>query len=363
MEGKISELSTHFSCKKCGAELEYSPEASSLKCPYCGQINQVDPGAGSISETDYEKTLKELEADAPRIEKKETECGSCGSVFSIEEDTLSTECPFCATPTIIREKLARLIKPEGIHPFRVGTEEAKGKFAKWIKKRWFLPSEMKEMTFPGQQLTGIYLPYWTYDAGSMSWYTGERGIRHQRTENYTAFEGGKNVTKQRTTTYTEWTPVSGLVHHDFDDVLVPAGKTIPEKFAELIQPWKLMDLKPFKEEYLSGFRAETYSIGVRDGFEQAKKKMASKISDLIRRDIGGNEQRIITVNTTYDSISFKHVLLPLWMSSYRYKDNVYRFVVNGVTGEVQGNRPWSKWKILLLILTIIIIILGITILT
>lgn len=362
LEGKISELNTHFNCSKCGAELEYSPEVSSLACPYCGEMNAVETGTGTVSETNYEKALKELESDAPRIEKKETECGSCGSVFSIEDDTLSTECPFCDTPTIIREKLARLIKPKGIHPFKVTSAEAKGKFAKWIKKRWFLPSEMKEMTFPGQKLTGIYLPYWTYDAGSMSWYTGERGVRHQRTENYTVFEGGKNVTKQRTVTHTEWTPASGLIHHLFDDVLVPAGKTIPEKFAELIQPWKLMDLKPFREEYLSGFRAETYSISVGEGFESAKKKMAVKINELIRRDIGGNEQRIITVTTNYDSISFKHILLPLWMSSYRYKDKVYRFVVNGVTGEIQGNRPWSKWKILFLLAIIALIITALVIL-
>ena len=175
-------------------------------------------------------------------------------------------------------------------------------------------------------------------------------------------ENGQNVTKSKVEQYIDWDHASGVVFHPFNDVLIPAGKTIPDKFNELIKPWKLKDISPFKEEYLSGFRAEKYSLGVKEGFTSAKGKMGKKINELIRKDIGGDEQRINNVNSTYDKISFKHILLPLWMSSYRYKDKVYRFVINGVTGEVQGNRPWSKWKLLFMFAIIGLIIAGLIIL-
>jgi hypothetical protein len=44
-------------------------------------------------------------------------------------------------------------------------------------------------------------------------------------------------------------------------------------------------------------------------------------------------------------VTFKHVLLPVWLAAYKYRGKSYRFVVNGRTGAVQGERPWSAWKI------------------
>ena len=362
LEGKISEIKKQFNCAKCGGDLEYNPEVSSLECPFCGKINKIEKGNKEIKEKDYEKFLEELEEKEAVIEQKTSECNSCGSVFSVDPDTISTECPYCDTPIVLHDKISTIVRPAGIHPFRITIEKAKEKFTKWLRKRWFLPSEMKEMTFPGKKLTGIYLPYWTYDADSISYYSGERGVKKKTTKSYSVMENGQNVTKSKLEYYTDWNHTSGVVFHPFNDLLIPAGKTIPDKFNELIKPWKLKDISPFKEEYLSGFRAEKYSIGVKEGFTAAKGKMEQKINELIRKDIGGDEQRIHNVNSTYDKISFKHILLPLWMSSYRYKDKVYRFVINGVTGEVQGNRPWSKWKLLFMFTMIGLIIAGLIIL-
>ena len=352
LEGKISDLTKNFNCVKCGGDLEYNPEVSSLECPFCGQINKIERGKEEIKEKDYEKFLDELESKEPVIEKKTSECNSCGSVFSVEPDTISTECPYCATPVVLHDKISKFIKPAAIHPFRITAENAREKFSKWIKKRWFLPSEMKGLEFPEEKLTGIYLPYWTYDSNSISYYSGERGIEKSTTKSYSVFENGENITKTKEVKYTDWEQASGVIFNPFNDVLVAAGKTIPEKFKELIKPWKLKDLSPFKEEYLSGFRAEKYSIGVKDGFIIAKEKMGSKIRELIKKDIGGDKQKIHSVKSSFDKISFKHILLPLWMSSFRYNNKVYRFVVNGVTGELQGNRPWSWRKILLFLFAI-----------
>jgi len=361
LEGKISEIEKSFNCVKCGGHLEFNPEVSSLECPFCGTINKIENIKGDIKEKDYESFLEELESKEPVIEKKTAECSSCGSVFSVDPDTISTECPYCATPIVLHDKISKFIKPAGIHPFKITSGSAREKFGKWIKKRWFLPSEMKEMNFPKEKLSGIYLPYWTYDANSISYYSGEKGVEKSRTSSYSVYENGKDVTKIKDVKYTEWSNASGVIFHPFNDILIPAGKTIPNRFNDLIKPWKLNDISPFKEDYLSGFRAEKYSVGVKEGFSIAKDKMGSKIRELIKEDIGGDEQKIHSVNSSFDKISFKHILLPLWMSSFRYKGKVYRFVVNGVTGEIQGNRPWSKWKIALFLLSIVVVITALII--
>jgi len=49
-------------------------------------------------------------------------------------------------------------------------------------------------------------------------------------------------------------------------------------------------------------------------------------------------------------VTFKHVLLPVWLAAYKYRGETYRFVVNGRTGRVQGERPYSKGKIALAVL-------------
>ena len=77
----------------------------------------------------------------------------------------------------------------------------------------------------------------------------------------------------------------------------------------------------------------------------------------IRRDIGGDHQRIHTARSQFDDITFKHILLPVWISAYKYGGKSYRFLINGETGEVQGERPWSIAKIILLGVAALIVLI------
>ena len=90
----------------------------------------------------------------------------------------------------------------------------------------------------------------------------------------------------------------------------------------------------------------------RESFEEARQKMADAIREDVRRRIGGDRQRIDKIQTRHDAITFKHLLLPVWMLAYRYNDKSFRVFVNAATGEVQGERPYSWVKITLLVLTI-----------
>jgi hypothetical protein len=86
--------------------------------------------------------------------------------------------------------------------------------------------------------------------------------------------------------------------------------------------------------------------------------MRPVIESTVRTDIGGDVQQISSLSTDYNDIKFKHILLPLWISAYRYNEKVYRFTVNARTGEVQGERPYSAWKIFFFVLTILAVIGG-----
>ena len=148
----------------------------------------------------------------------------------------------------------------------------------------------------------------------------------------------------------------------FDDVMVLASKSLPKKYTDALEPWDLQNLTPFSEKYLSGFKTESYQVDVKTGYEEAKTIMDKTIKQLVTKDIGGDEQKIYSTNTSYSNITFKHILLPIWISAYTFKNKVYRFLVNARTAEVQGERPWSWIKITLFVLMILAIIAGIILL-
>ena len=181
------------------------------------------------------------------------------------------------------------------------------------------------------------MPYWTYDAQTQTSYIGERGTIYYETR--TVRRNGK--TMQQRVARTRWRKASGRVARAFDDVLVLASLSLPKSFTDAIAPWNLSELTPYNPEYLAGFRAEGYRIVLPDGFTEARAYMDRMISRDIRFDIGGDKQRVHRADTDIDGITFKHVLLPIWMAAYKYRGKTYRFVVNGQTGAVKGERPYS----------------------
>jgi hypothetical protein len=147
--------------------------------------------------------------------------------------------------------------------------------------------------------------------------------------------------------------VSGEVDHFFDDVLIYAAQSMPSKLVDRLQPWELKDLDDFKAQYLSGFVTERYSVNLTEGFEKARQVMDAAIRQLCNKDIGGDHQRLHAVNTRHVGVTFKHVLLPVWLAVYRYQNQPYRILINGQTGKVSGARPYSWIKIVLLVLMIL----------
>ena len=142
-----------------------------------------------------------------------------------------------------------------------------------------------------------------------------------------------------------WRRVDGRVARFFDDVLVLASTALPERFRTGLESWDLTRLEPYQPEYLAGFRAEAYTIELEPAFQEARAVMDRQILRDIKFDIGGDRQRVDDVRTRVSDITFKHILVPVWLAAYKYRGRSYRFVVNGQSGQVTGERPWSAWKI------------------
>lgn len=340
---KTHEVESKVKCKDCGALLKYHPGQMSLNCEYCGCHNEITEQLKPVAaeEIDFEAFLATATAAAPTMSVTVVKCGSCGASTTLKENVTADSCAFCGTALVVKSGSAtNIIAPKYLLPFSIDAKKGLDQFKKWLKGLWFAPNDLKHAA-QNDKLKGVYLPYWTYDTNTYSQYTGMRGDHYYVTETYTV--NGKTQTRQ--VQKTRWTPASGYVNDIFDDVLVLASNSLPDKYANELEPWDLNNLAAFNEQFLSGFIAEQYQIDVKGGFEKAKKRMDPVIRKTVNRDIGGDVQQITTLNVQYNDVKFKHILLPIWLSAFKYNNKVYRFMVNGRTGEVQGERPYSFWKI------------------
>lgn len=334
-----------FPCSNCGAALFWDPGTTSLKCPYCATETHVAPAAEAdpVGELDFVAHLRHAAERADTIEAMLVRCDGCGAEQTFAPGQTAGTCAFCGAGMVAQAVCTRLIKPGAVLPFAVPRGRANEVFAAWLGGLWFAPGDLKRFA-RRDGLKGAYVPAWTYDARADTRYAGQRGDDYWTTESYTAFENGKSVRRTRQVRHTRWRGASGRVHNAFDDVLVLAVRNLPPT-ARALEPWDLNALEPYDDRYLSGFVAERYQVDLPGGFELAKGQMAPVIDQTVRRDIGGDHQRVDSADTAYSDVTFKHVLLPMWISAYRYHDRVFTFLVNARTGEVQGDRPYSVWKI------------------
>lgn len=351
-----------FACERCGAVLTFEPGAQQLVCRYCGHANQVAEPVVAVVENELDGTLAGLrpEGPPPPIERK---CGRCGYEFTLPAGRHAGLCPSCAAPAVHDPSTVRAIAPDAVLPFVIGEPDSRRMIQAWLKSLWFAPSRLAREARTGGRLEGLYVPHWTFDARSRSRYVGRRGDVYYETRMVEQVIDGRRVRRAVQVPKIRWTPVQGRLARDFDDVLVVGGQELPRHLVERLEPWDLQGLKPYAPDYLSGFAAELYALPVSEAHEEAKAAMRATIEQDVRLDIGGDQQVIDRLDVALSQETYKLVLLPVWVAAFKFLGKDYRVLVNGRTGEVHGERPWSLVKILLAVLLALLVLAGLVLLS
>lgn len=348
-----------FPCPGCGSMLEFDPGLQQLHCPACGNTTPIPVDRDAVI---MEYPLEEAERNASTDWSSDTAtvtCGGCGTQTVVQADSGTAECPFCGSKQLIRDEKSTTIRPESLLPFKITKDDAKVRFKAWIGKKWFAPTAAKN-TSRADRVSGVYVPYWTYDAQTDYNYSAEAGTHYYVTEYRTTTDAnGKQTREAVQVQKTSWRPVFGSGNRFFDDVPVNASRNENKKQMDKIRDFAFQELVPYRPEFLLGFMAERYGVNVTDGFEIASGEMRSALMQDVRSAIVADEVRNIQLDVRYGNVRFKHLLAPIWISSFRFRNKPYRFVVNGQTGTVQGEYPISPWKVTLLILFLAALGVGI----
>ncbi|MFN9719019.1 MAG: hypothetical protein ACK58L_10020 [Planctomycetota bacterium] len=354
-EGRI------FPCESCGADLEFNIGEQSLKCPYCGYVKEIQKQAdGQLSEQDFEAMLARLrewreqardreERQHPELAEaeathKELRCESCGGNVEFYGTLTSTHCPYCASPVQLEKAHKcedRRIPVDGVLPFQIDKADATRNLKHWVSSRWFAPNRFLEEGVSGR-FNGVYLSFFTFDSMTFTAYSGQRGEHY-----YVTVGTDKN---RRTERRTRWYPASGRFQRFFDDVLILANTGLRRDYMLSLEPWPLLKVVPFDQQLLAGLMARTYDVELDDCFREGKARMDAAIQQEVLQRIGGDTQIVSSVQSRCDAITYKHLLLPVWLLAYKYHNKTFQIFINAATGEVQGERPYSPWKILFAIL-------------
>jgi LSD1 subclass zinc finger protein len=320
-----------FPCTGCGAKLAFRPGTEELRCEFCGTSNEITADLLTrVEELDLQAYLQALSKGDDDFKPESVRCEKCGAEQQLPEHHFAARCQYCAASIVSKGYAGRRLKPRSVVPFQVDQRKATDAFRKWLRWRWLAPNDLRRYAQKDASLEGAYLPYFTFDAQTATDYKGARGEKRDKT--------------------TTWYAAEGHIEHFHDDVVVLASTLLPASLRDAAMGWDTKALVPYKPEYVSGFRGEAYQVTLKDGFPVAKKRMEETIRWLIRRDIGGYDQRIDWTDTRYSHLTFKHVLMPVWISAYRYRDKTYRFLVNGQTGQTTGESPLSWIKVTLLVI-------------
>ena len=344
----------HYPCQSCGADLRFAPGQARLACDYCGHVQDIPQATGQGTAVLMELVLADgLAARLPASETEEqrtASCPNCGASIEFQGEFYATDCPFCATPVVTDTGTRRLLKPQGVVPFALTEEAARKALGAWLSGLWFAPSGLSDYARKGRRMRGIYAPFWTFDADTRTDYAGQRGDYYYETRTRTVRVDGRSETRREQVRKIRWHSVRGRVARAFDDVLVYAARSLPPEYVAALRPWNLSALKPYRPDYLAGFEAEGYTVELLEGHHLARAEMIHVIQSDVRRDIGGDEQRITQMEPQFSDETFKHILLPIWTAAYKFRGRSYRFVVNAQTGQVRGERPWSALKIALAVM-------------
>ena len=231
----------HFLCPNCGGNLRYDIKRQLYCCESCGSPDEIIPLHEGIREYPLDG-YHSREAQNVAFEGASCVfCQNCGAQILFGQYDTATVCPMCGSTQVDVKKQESGIPPEGIVPFRLDQKEAQEKFHAWIKKRWFAPNSLKK-TYQEGRLTGLYIPFWTYDAKADGWFTGRGG----RTRTYRDKDGHTHTT-------TDWYPVRGSVGQFFNDLQVCASEKSNSKYLNDVLPYDTVnDIKPYSPQYISG---------------------------------------------------------------------------------------------------------------
>ena len=335
-----------YKCPACGGALNFDSSVQKMKCPYCDTEFEV----AALQELD--EVLKQEQPSSytwdsqPQSQwsAEETEnlrsfvCQSCGGEIVGDQNTAATNCPYCDNPVVMAGQFRGDLRPDLVLPFQLDKKQAKEALAAHLSKKPLLPKLFKTQNRI-EAIQGIYVPFWLFDTDV------DANIRYHATRVHHWSDSNYNYT--RTSHYSLLR--SGTI--GFDNVPVDGSAKMLDALMESIEPYDLTKGVDFQTAYLAGYLADKFDVTA----EACKNRANDRIRTSTEAAFAATTAGYASVFPEHTNIQLKdgrvrYALLPVWMLTTRYGENLYTFAMNGQTGKMVGNLPidWKRFAAYLL---------------
>lgn len=327
-----------YKCPSCGGKVVFDTQSQKLKCPFCGNlydVNFFDQDAyeekpeGITDNLVWEDAASNLMDDEVAV----YQCTQCGGEIIADATTGATKCPFCDSPVVIIDKFKGELKPDYVIPFKFGKNAAKKALQDFYKDKKLLPKSFsKETTL--KEIKSVYVPFWLYDAkvNADATFSGTQSFSH--------IEGDYEVTE------TKHYDLYRAGKMEYNAIPVDGSTKFVDEMMESIEPFNMNEAVPFNSSYLSGYSADRYDVPVEESIDRANERLRQSVKDTLYSQIVGYSN-VVCNHCNIDLLkgSSHYALYPVWFLTAVWKDKKYFFVINGQTGKIAGDLPmsWSQF--------------------
>ncbi|MFT5523494.1 MAG: putative RNA-binding Zn-ribbon protein involved in translation (DUF1610 family) [Pirellulaceae bacterium] len=277
--------------------------------------------------------------DAPtnHLSKHNFGCGSCGASMSYDASAQNLLCPFCGSEKLEPQEDEKVLVPRYIVPFRVDRGAALGALKRFLGSGFWRPGDLASAA-QVEKVQPVFVPYWVFKTQTHTYWTADTS------ETPWGASG-------------DWAPISGEHRGEYNGLLIGAsGALHPAETAKLC-PFDLgAGVEPERVD-LTNYVVEKFRVQRKYARPLARQQLTEMERNACSKYVPGRA-RNVHVNLRLGNLQSQPVLLPVWIMSYRYNEKLYRFLINGQSGEVMGNAPLSYKKMLVFVLILIGIVLA-----
>ena len=332
--GAVNVSSTEVKCPGCGASigLKYDPETLNMTCPFCGLISQLpNPGAApAVQELDFNSALQRASVNWGNI-KKLIVCANCGGQTVFDAEQVTGACPFCGSTSVTpAAENSQIMAPQAVIPFGITKEQTQLCFENFINSSHVASRKVYGCKL--ENVVGIYLPFWTYDALTVSNY-----FAHTMETRYAPSQN-----------------IRGVLNKFYDDLVIYGSDKIRHPHIKRVQEFDFQRMVPYTAKYLAGIPAERYTVGLNDGWERAKEQIREKTKRILNRKFF-MKATIDAINYSFYNVKFRYVLAPIYLATYKCGRQTFPVAINGQTGKTYCKYPTFLGKLVVIPLIVILL--------
>jgi DNA-directed RNA polymerase subunit RPC12/RpoP len=287
-------------------------------------------------------------------------CSNCGATTSFDPGTRTLRCPFCGSEMAVRATGAAvptITAPQFVLPFQVTKDQSSERIRSWLGSSFFAPGDLTSRAAldRGQ---GTYVPFWRFDAEAFSRWEGEVSQTHTRhvQRPFTNSEG-KQELRTVAEQYQTWHPRSGT-RQGQHRTYVCASTGLSQAEADMLMPFPETGMLTYSEDVLVGFASEEPGVDENGAWQLGEQR----IREMERAACAREVERLTKAEITLSNRQVAVCYLPIWLYTYRYESRDFRVLVNGYTGEIVGDRPVSRSKVIITVAAVSLVVIAIIVL-